>query len=57
VYILDFDGDLYDQVIEVQFIKRLRPEMKFDSAQALVEQMKRDVAATREVLTSIPGPT
>lgn len=57
VYILDFDGDLYDQVIEVQFIKRLRPEMKFDSIQALVEQMKRDVAATREVLTSTQETT
>lgn len=56
VYILDFDGDLYDQVIEVQFVKRLRPEMKFDSVQALVEQMKRDVAATREILASVQGP-
>ena len=54
VYILDFDGDLYDQVIEVQFIKRLRPEMKFDNAQALVEQMTRDVAATREILAHLP---
>ncbi|MBI4785529.1 MAG: bifunctional riboflavin kinase/FAD synthetase [Chloroflexi bacterium] len=50
VYVLDFDGDLYDQVIEVQFIKRLRPEMKFDNVQALIAQMRQDVAETRQVL-------
>lgn len=50
VFVLDFDGDLYDQVIEVQFVKRLREEMKFDSVDALIAQMKRDVAETRRVL-------
>ena len=53
VYVLDFDGDLYDQVIEVQFIKRLRPEMKFDNVQALIAQMQQDVAQAREVLATI----
>ena len=47
---LDFDGDLYDQVIEVQFIQRLREERKFDSIDKLIEQMKRDVEETRRVL-------
>ncbi len=50
VYVLDFDGDLYDQVIEVQFIKRLREEMKFDSVDALIAQMQHDVKETRRVL-------
>ena len=53
VYVLDFDGDLYDQVIEVQFIKRLRPEMKFDNVQALIAQMQQDVAQARRVLATI----
>ena len=53
VYVLDFDGDLYDQVIEVQFVKRLRAETKFESVNALVEQMKRDVAEARAVLAEI----
>jgi riboflavin kinase/FMN adenylyltransferase len=53
VYVLDFDGDLYDQVIEVQFVKRLRAEIKFESVNALVEQMKRDVAEARVVLAEI----
>jgi riboflavin kinase/FMN adenylyltransferase len=56
VYVLDFDADLYDQMIEVQFIKRLREERKFESVDALIAQMKRDVAETRQVLATIrPG--
>jgi riboflavin kinase/FMN adenylyltransferase len=53
VYVLDFDGDLYDQVIEMQFVKRLRAEMKFESVNALVEQMQRDVAVARAVLARV----
>jgi len=53
VYVLDFDGDLYDQVIEVQFVKRLREERKFESIDALIAQMQRDVAETRRVLAKI----
>ncbi len=53
VYVLDFDGDLYDQVIEAQFIQRLREERKFDNIDALIEQMKRDVEETRRVLATI----
>ncbi len=52
VYILDFDGDLYDQVIEVQFVKRLREERKFENADALVRQMKQDVAEARQVVAT-----
>lgn len=53
VFVLDFDGDLYDQVIEVQFIKRLRAEIKFSSIDALIAQMKNDVAETRKVLATM----
>ena len=53
VYVLDFNSDLYDQVIEVQFIKRLRAELKFENIQTLVDQMKRDVAETRKVLAEL----
>jgi riboflavin kinase/FMN adenylyltransferase len=52
VYVLDFGGDLYDQVIEVQFVKRLRAEMKFENVSALIDQMRRDVADARAVLGS-----
>ena len=49
-YLLDFDGDLYDQPAKVRFVERLRGEVKFDSVDALVEQMGRDVDATRTLL-------
>jgi riboflavin kinase/FMN adenylyltransferase len=48
-YLLDFDGDLYDEVLELRFLARLRGERRFESAQALIEQMRSDVAATREI--------
>jgi riboflavin kinase/FMN adenylyltransferase len=42
-YLLDFDGDLYDTRLELAFLKRLRGEKRFDSAQALIDQMALDV--------------
>jgi riboflavin kinase/FMN adenylyltransferase len=48
VYILDFDGDLYGKRLCIEFLERLRGERRFPSAQALVEQMHLDVAATRD---------
>ncbi len=53
VYILDFNADLYDQVIEVQFIKRLREERKFESVDALIAQMQHDVSESRQVLSAL----
>jgi riboflavin kinase/FMN adenylyltransferase len=49
-YVLDFSGDLYGQPAEVSFVERLRGEEKFDSVDALVAQMERDVEATRRIL-------
>jgi riboflavin kinase / FMN adenylyltransferase len=42
-YLIDFDGDLYGETLRVAFTKRLRGERRFESVDALVEQMKRDV--------------
>jgi riboflavin kinase / FMN adenylyltransferase len=50
VYILDFDRDIYGQVLHAEFIARLRAEMKFPSVEALIEQMGRDVAEGRTIL-------
>jgi riboflavin kinase/FMN adenylyltransferase len=50
-YLLDFDGDLYDQPAAVRFVERLRGEKRFESIDELVEQIGRDVEATRRVLT------
>ena len=50
VYLFDFAGDLYDKIVEVDFVEWIRGEAKFDSAEALVEQMRRDEAAARALL-------
>jgi riboflavin kinase/FMN adenylyltransferase len=42
VNILDFQEDIYGKPIEVVFLKRLRDELKFESAEELIEQMDRD---------------
>jgi riboflavin kinase/FMN adenylyltransferase len=46
-YLLDFDGDLYGSRLEIAFLKRLRGEKRFDSIDALVDQMALDVDAAR----------
>jgi riboflavin kinase/FMN adenylyltransferase len=49
-YLLDFDGDLYEEPAEVRFHTRLRDEERFDSIDDLVAQIDRDVTATRQAL-------
>jgi len=51
-YLLDFEGDLYGRELALEFHERLRGERRFDSVDALVEQMARDVERTREVVGS-----
>jgi riboflavin kinase/FMN adenylyltransferase len=48
-FLVDFDGDLYGTTLRVQFLKRLRGEKRFESVEALVEQMARDVEETRAI--------
>jgi riboflavin kinase / FMN adenylyltransferase len=49
-YLLDFDGDIYGETLRIAFAKRLRGERRFESAEALVAQMERDVEMARGVL-------
>ena len=46
-YVLDQDLDLYGHTLRVEFLNRLRGERRFESVEALVEQMHRDVDAAR----------
>lgn len=55
VYILDFDGDLYGQELEVEFVDKLRDQETFSSLDALVAQINQDVANTRETLAVSGG--
>jgi riboflavin kinase/FMN adenylyltransferase len=48
-YLLDTDADLYGRVLRIEFLRRLRGERRFESVQALIEQMHDDVERTREL--------
>ena len=47
-YLLDRNEDLYGRVLRVDFVSRLRGERRFDTVEALVEQMRIDVVQTRD---------
>ncbi|HEX8992743.1 MAG TPA: bifunctional riboflavin kinase/FAD synthetase [Anaerolineales bacterium] len=49
-YILDFDRDIYEEDIRLEFVARLRDEQKFPSVDALIEHMHQDVDRTRQLL-------
>ncbi|HUO49290.1 MAG TPA: riboflavin kinase, partial [Acidimicrobiales bacterium] len=51
-FLLDFEGDLYNEPARVSFVERLREDRRFDSADALVAQMRQDVAAAEAVLSA-----
>ena len=50
VNLFDFSGDLYGRAIEVEFVAKLRDEVKFESLDALRAQMQRDAAQARALL-------
>jgi len=49
-YIFDFAGDLYDRRLTIQFLSRIRPEMKFSGVEALRRQVAEDMDAARRRL-------
>lgn len=49
-FIFDFDGDIYGKTLEVALVSYLRPEAKFESLDAMVEQMHRDKADARAIV-------
>jgi riboflavin kinase / FMN adenylyltransferase len=50
VHIIDFHRDIYGSTLEVEPVKFLRGEMKFDSVDALVARMKTDVAEAKSIV-------
>jgi riboflavin kinase/FMN adenylyltransferase len=53
VHVFDFSGDLYGRAIEVEFVAKLRDEVKFDSLDAMKAQMKIDGAQARDLLSKV----
>jgi riboflavin kinase/FMN adenylyltransferase len=56
-HLLDFDGDLYGESIEVRFLARLRDERKFSGPQELADQIARDRAAAAAYFENLPLAT
>jgi riboflavin kinase/FMN adenylyltransferase len=52
VHVFDFAGDLYGRELEVEFVARLRDELRFDNVDAMVEQIHRDAAQARALLAA-----
>ncbi len=51
--LLDFKGDLYGHHLSVALVDYLRPELKFDGLQALIDQMQADCARARAILSAV----
>jgi riboflavin kinase/FMN adenylyltransferase len=52
-HLLDFSDEIYGQEIQLNFIRRLRDEIRFPNVQALVEQITRDITQAKGYLTSL----
>ena len=49
-YLLDWDGDLYDATLDLELVTRLRDELRFDSADELITQMRADETEARRLI-------
>lgn len=52
-YLLDFSQDLYEERLTLEFVKRLRPERRFESVESLVHQIGLDVRQVRDILLTL----
>ena len=53
-FLLDFDGDLYDKTIRVEFCRRLRPERRFASPQELKAEIQHNIQQTQDYFMENP---
>ena len=56
VHINDFDEDLYDQDISVEFIEFIRPDQEFENPEKLNEAIQSDVAKIAQIFANLPSP-
>jgi riboflavin kinase/FMN adenylyltransferase len=50
-HLLDFDRDIYGQELKLEFVSRIRDELKFDTVEALIAKIHEDIEKTRNILT------
>ena len=48
-YLIDFEGDLYGRIVDVSFVRRIRPEKRFSGVEELKAQIARDVDEARRI--------
>ena len=53
VHILDFEGDLYGQSLQIEFVKHLRDEQTFANIEELTAQLHKDKEQVKSLLTEI----
>lgn len=56
IYLLEIKKDLYSVALKVEFLERLRGDVKFKDASSLIKQIKRDIRRARETLSSVTSP-
>ena len=52
-YLMDFDRDIYGETLTLEFVKRLRDEIRYTTVEALIEQIHEDVTQTRAILNAV----
>jgi riboflavin kinase/FMN adenylyltransferase len=55
IFLIDFDGNLYDREIDVSFVDFIRGDQRFESMEALVRQIEADCAKARQILAAAPA--
>lgn len=51
-HLIGFEGDLYGETLRIAFVERMRGERRFETVEALVEQMQRDVERAKQALSN-----
>ena len=57
VFLMDFEGDLYETTPRVHFVDRIREERKFESVHALRQRLRADETMVRAILEAYPADT
>jgi len=53
-HLLDFRREIYEQDVRLEFVARLRDELRFESVETLLEQIWKDIEDTRRILQNVP---